>query len=111
MQREIITNAYTAIVGELNKKTSRERKTSAARYFKTGKGEYGEGDVFIGVTVPDQRKIALKYAHTISEEEIKKLLKSDIHEYRLVALMIIVERFSKALKHDDELCVKHFSKL
>lgn len=108
MSKTLITNAYTAIVRDLNKRSSKVRKIAAMRYFKTGKGQYGEGDEFIGVTVPDVRKVSLKYAQIISEEDIKKLLKNNIHEYRLAALMILDVRYTKARKADDELCMKHF---
>ena len=70
-----------------------------SRFFKTGKGDYGEGDVFIGVAVPEQRKIAAKFAN-LSFKEIKKLLKSKIHEERLTALIILVNQYKKSLKFD-----------
>ncbi|MEK6852702.1 MAG: DNA alkylation repair protein [Nanoarchaeota archaeon] len=65
-----------------------------AGFFKTGKGEYGEEDVFLGITVPDSRRIAIKY-RILPFAEIKKLLYSKIHEERLVALLILVHNFQK----------------
>ena len=64
-------------------------------FFKTGKGEYGEGDVFIGLTMPDVRKIAKKYIH-LSIKEVEQLLHSKIHEHRMVALVIWTYQFEKA---------------
>jgi len=62
----------------------------SAVFFKTGKGQYGEGDIFIGVTVPEQRQIEKAFYKNISLPEIKKLLASKIHEHRSVALGILV---------------------
>ncbi|MBI5306472.1 DNA alkylation repair protein [Candidatus Wolfebacteria bacterium] len=63
-----------------------------ARFFKTKKGEYGDGDIFIGVVVPQQRKIAAKFAE-LPLKEIEKLLKSKMHEERLTGLIILVNQY------------------
>ena len=75
--------------------STKERAESNQRFFKTGHGEYGEGDMFIGLTVPDTRKIAKKYSQA-SDIDLKELLGSKIHEERLCALFILVEKFKKA---------------
>ncbi len=71
-----------------------EKAKVLQRFFKTGKGEYGEGDVFIGVMVPDSRRVAKEFTN-ISFENIKKLLQSKIHEERLVGLLILVEKYKQ----------------
>ena len=64
-------------------------------FFKTGVGEYGEGDIFLGITVPQSRKIAKQFAH-IELKDVKKHLQSKMHEERLVALLILVEKYKKS---------------
>ena len=71
------------------------------RFFKTGKGEYGEGDIFLGLTVPQSRKIATTYKD-LSFPDIKKLLQSKVHEERLIALLILVDRFSSFAKASED---------
>ncbi|MBN2407612.1 MAG: DNA alkylation repair protein [Elusimicrobia bacterium] len=80
---------------ELKKEGSREKKRVLSGFFKTGKGEYGEGDRFIGVAVPAQRRIAAKYSQ-LTLAEIGSLLSEPIHEYRMTALLILLARYRTA---------------
>ena len=73
------------------------------RFFKTGKGEYSEGDIFLGISVPNQRLIAKEFYQQVSLNDIKNLLNSNIHEYRLTALLILVLKYEKS---KDELVRK-----
>ena len=73
---------------------NKERATTSRRYFKTGKGQYGEDDVFIGVSMPDCRKIAKTFKH-LPLNEIQKLLDSEIHEDRMVGVVIMANKYSK----------------
>lgn len=79
---------------EVKKLSSVERAKSSARFFKTGKGEYGEDDLFIGLTVPQSRVIATQFKE-LPLADIEQLLKSKIHEERLIALLLLVHRFKK----------------
>lgn len=80
---------------EFKSKADPERAKNLQRFFKTGKGEYGEGDSFLGITVPEQRKIANKF-NTLGLNDIQSLLKSNIHEQRFTALEILVMQYEKA---------------
>lgn len=68
-------------------------------FFKTGPGEYGEGDVFIGVTVPQTRSVARRFNNS-GNAVLRALLKSGVHEERLLALILLVDRFSRAAPND-----------
>lgn len=76
------------------------RAEHSARYFKTGPGEYGEGDVFIGLTVPQVREVARTH-RSLPPAEIQELLTSAEHELRLCALIILVNRYMRT-KSDVE---------
>ncbi|OGY78606.1 MAG: DNA alkylation repair protein [Candidatus Kerfeldbacteria bacterium RIFCSPHIGHO2_02_FULL_42_14] len=88
---------FKKITAEFRKHTNKSRAKTNAWFFKTGKGEYGEGDKFLGLTVPEQRKIAKKFAAVLGLKEIERLLRSPYHEYRLTALFMLVLRYQKKL--------------
>lgn len=76
---------------------SPERAIGSARFFKTGPGEYGEGDVFLGVTVPATRVVVRRFAD-LPLSDVDVLLDSPVHEHRLAGLLILVARFERASK-------------
>lgn len=73
----------------------REKAAFFPKFFKTGKGEYGEGDLFLGVTVPDQRSVAKEFYSKISLKELSELLSSPYHEHRLTSLLMLISKFEK----------------
>jgi 3-methyladenine DNA glycosylase AlkD len=83
-----------SVVKDLNELSRKNRASDLARFFKTGPGEYGEGDRFIGVTVPDTRKVAKKYID-LSFVELEKVIDSPIHEERLCGLIILTLRYKR----------------
>ncbi len=80
---------------ELEELGDSEKAQHARRFFKCGPGEYGEGDRFLGIRVPDIRKLARQYAG-LSLEAARELLHSEYHEARLLALIILVNRFKRS---------------
>lgn len=74
---------------DLKLHSTKPRRDICQSFFQTHKGGYGEGDIFIGVTVPDTRKIFAKYKNDITLQEVQQLLKSKYHEERLIALFFL----------------------
>ena len=90
------TSATAANVKQaLQAHIDQEKAAFYPRFFKAGKGEYAEGDRFIGNTVPNQRKVAKKFRE-LPLPEIKKLVRDPIHEHRLTGLLILVAHFARA---------------
>ena len=85
---------------ELKKRENKPQASILQRFFKTAPGQYGEGDVFLGLKVPLQRQIARQYVD-LDRRALQELLNSKIHEFRLVALLILVAQYEAAsdLKH------------
>ena len=90
---------------EFKKLSNAEQAKHLQKYFKTGKGEYGEGDIFLGLRVPVIRKIAKKYS-TLSISDAAEFLKSPFHEERLFALIVLVELFRKKDEENKEKIVE-----
>jgi len=92
----------SVIKDELQKNTNAEKAEHLLKFFQAFPGGYGENDKFIGVSVPNQRKIANKYYKVCSLSEAEQLLNEPIHEYRLTALFILVNKFEKSKKSVEQ---------
>lgn len=90
----MIPAGLTELRKELKKAADKEQARNLQRFFKTGKGEYGEGDKFYGIKVPVQRSIAKNYTG-IAPGDILVLLGSSIHEERLISLLILVDQYTR----------------
>lgn len=93
--------AASDVIADLQNVGSPLKAEHSLRFFRTGPGEYGEGDQFIGVTVPEQRKVARRY-RDLPITEVSILLKHPIHECRLTALFILTDRFKRGSDQEKE---------
>ena len=94
---------------ELNKNCDKNKARIMRGFFKTGKGEYGEKDIFLGIPVPLQRKIASRYIK-ISASQLENLIRSKYHEYRSVALIILTEKYKLAQGDQKERIFRFYVK-
>ena len=90
-----------SVLADLKSQASTNKAIEMQRFFKTGVGEYGSGDIFLGVTVPQTRVIARTYAE-LAFPEIEKLTKSDFHEARLCGLIILCNQFKRLKNPADQ---------
>lgn len=88
------------LITELNSLKDPSKAKILRKFFKTGKGEYGEGDIFLGITVPTLRSVSKKY--DLSLNELQPLLDSKIHEHRMVALFILIKKYEIAKKQQNK---------
>lgn len=87
---------------DIKKLANPEKAANLARFFKTGKGQYGEGDVFLGIMVPELRKLTQKYAQKLDFADIRLFLHSKIHEYRFLALLLLDKQYSLTKKEPEK---------
>ncbi|MCH2286200.1 MAG: DNA alkylation repair protein [SAR324 cluster bacterium] len=97
-----MNNQVADIKNEMRKLANKKIAEHSQRFFKTGKGQYGEGDIFLGIRVPVLRKIAKKFRR-ISLAEVSKLLESKFHEERLLSILMLVNLFKSGDEDDQEL--------
>jgi 3-methyladenine DNA glycosylase AlkD len=90
------------ILKDLKKVSSKERATKLQGFFKTGKGEYGEGDVFVGIRTSDIRKISKQYLKELTLEDLDFFFHNKIHEYRLFAVISLTYMYEDTKKIPDE---------
>lgn len=94
---------------ELRKNASKEKAEILSRFFKTGPGQYGEGDKFLGITVPKQRVIVKQFSD-LNLHDLQNLINGVYHEERLTALLILVLKFSRVDKKEQEKIYKFYLK-
>tara|TARA_Y100000034_G_C6823613_1_gene371168 strand:- start:201 stop:902 length:702 start_codon:yes stop_codon:yes gene_type:complete len=94
---------------ELQDLADPEKAKRSQRFFKTGLGQYGEGDVFLGITMPEQRQVAKNYLH-LSIKEVENLLHSNFHEHRMTALVIWTYQYEKADQQTQQLIYQTYLK-
>ncbi len=97
LQRALIFKRMESkkIIAYMESQRNEEQRQVLMRFFKTGKGEYGEGDEFLGLKVPQTREVVRAVADDIALEEVPELLMSKWHEVRLCGFLILVAKFEK----------------
>jgi 3-methyladenine DNA glycosylase AlkD len=96
-----------SVAAELKALAKPTRAFELQRFFKTAKGQYGEGDIFLGLTVPEVRTIARKYKK-LPLNEIEKLTSSDFHEFRLCGLVILTLQFKASKERSEQKKIFNF---
>ncbi|BBE31434.1 DNA alkylation repair protein [Tepiditoga spiralis] len=94
-------NCTVELVTELKNNTNIEKAKHSKQFFKSFPGGYGEGDMFLGITVPIQRKIAKKYYKFCTLKDIEVLLNNEFHEIRLTALFILTYKLEKSDNNEE----------
>ena len=104
---QLLDHIAVKIRKELRGIANGEKAMKMQGFFKTGPGQYGQGDIFLGVTVPQSRKIAKSHLQQSSLRTIRELMHSKIHEERLVALLMLVHKYDLREKGIVEFYVRN----
>src|SRR5580698_2953290 len=89
-----MTGTATEVIAALTAAADPDKASGLSRFFKTGPGQYGEGDQFLGLTVPVTRKLVKPFV-ALPLDQVDILLDSPVHEHRFVGLLILVARYPK----------------
>jgi 3-methyladenine DNA glycosylase AlkD len=100
-QHSVMSGSATELLDELRNLADPEIAAHSQKFFKTGPGEYGEGDRFLGIRVPVQRKLAKQFRQ-LPLGDIEQLLNSEYHEVRLTSLFILVHQYERTAGEDQE---------
>ena len=92
---------------EISQLANPEKARILQGFFKTGKEQYGEGDIFLGISVPEQKKVAKKFKE-IELQKLTQFMQSKIHEERLVTLLILVQKFEKGNEAEKKKVYKFY---
>lgn len=101
--------SLSALKKKVRTKAKKDRAKTNAWFFKTGKGEYGEGDKFLGLTMPEQRAVARQF-RDLSLKEVERLLKGVWHEERMIGLLILVHRYEAGTEVEKEKIFAYYIK-
>lgn len=99
---------YQQVIKALKSEADPEKAKIFLRFFKTGKGEYGEGDKFLGLTVPVQRSIAKRFYKEVSLKDLARLLGDKFHEYRFTALEMLVMKYEASGTRSEKKALADF---
>lgn len=99
---------HKEVAHRLTTLANKEKAQFLQGFFKTGYGQYAEGDQFLGITVPEQRKIAKEFYTQLTLEDIAQLLQTTIHEYRLTALIMLTHQYEKAKSKNERKALVEF---
>jgi 3-methyladenine DNA glycosylase AlkD len=105
----MLLSTYQQLIQDVINQKNPQKAKLLSGYFKTGPGQYGEGDIFYGLTVPQCRKIVANYRE-LPITDIQKLISSKIHEIRLIALLILVDQYKRAGETDKKIIYEFYLK-